>query len=49
MARMGGMGLIGILLVIGVVLFFFPEPVTSGLGIALIVAAAVLWVVQEVL
>jgi hypothetical protein len=49
MAQIGGGGLVGILLIIGIVLFFFPEPVTSGLGIALVVAAGLLWVVQEAL
>lgn len=49
MARMGGMSLIGLLLIVGIILFFFPEPITSGLGVALIVAAALLWVAQQVL
>ncbi|WP_254534526.1 hypothetical protein [Halomarina litorea] len=47
--NIGGLGLVGLLLVIGIVLFLFPEPVTSGLGISLIVAAVVLWAIQELL
>jgi hypothetical protein len=43
------LGLVGLLLLVGIVLFLFPEPATSGIGIALIVAALVLWVVQQVL
>lgn len=42
------LGLVGLLLVVGVVLFVFPEPATSGLGILLIATAVVLWLVQEV-
>lgn len=31
------------LLIIGVLLFFFPEPLTSFLGIILILVAALIW------
>lgn len=31
------------LLIIGVLLFFFPEPLTSFLGIVLILIAALIW------
>lgn len=34
---------VGGLLIIGVLFFFFPEPVTSVLGIALILVAAFIW------
>lgn len=44
-----GLGLVGLLLVVGIVLFLFPEPATSGLGVALIVIAIIVWIVQEVL
>ncbi|NHN57651.1 MULTISPECIES: hypothetical protein [Halorussus] len=36
-------GLIGLLLVAGVVLFFFPEPFTSTVGIALIALGIIAW------
>lgn len=36
-------GLITLLFLVGIGLFIFPEPATSGLGIALIATAAVLW------
>lgn len=39
-------GLITLLLVVGVVLFLFPEPATSALGIFLVVTGAVLWLVD---
>lgn len=39
-------GLIGLLLVVGVVLFLIPEPATSGLGILLVVAGVVLWILD---
>lgn len=39
-------GLITLLLLVGVVLFVFPEPATSGLGIALIATAAFLWLLD---
>ena len=41
-------GLITLLLVAGVILFVFPEPVTSGLGILLILTGAALWLVDLV-
>lgn len=41
-------GLITLLLVAGVVLFVFPEPVTSGLGILLVLTGAALWLVDLV-
>lgn len=47
--NIGGLGLVGLLLVVGVVLFLFPEPLTSGLGGTLIAAAVLLWVAQELL
>ncbi|MFC4359170.1 hypothetical protein ACFO0N_14580 [Halobium salinum] len=43
------LGLVGLLLLVGIILFLFPEPATSGIGITLIVVALVLWVVQQVL
>lgn len=43
------LGLAGVLLVIGVILFLFPEPATSGLGMTLIGIAIMLWVVREIL
>lgn len=39
-------GLITALLVAGVVLFLFPEPVTSGIGILLLLTGAALWLVD---
>ena len=39
-----GMGLASILVVSGVLLFLFPEPATSLLGIGLIVAGLAVWV-----
>ena len=39
-------GLIGMLLIAGVVLFFIPEPTTSAIGIALIGVAVVAWIVD---
>lgn len=36
-------GLIGLLLVAGVILFFFPEPFTSTVGIALIALGVIAW------
>lgn len=46
---MAGLGLVGLLLIAGIILFIFPEPATSGLGITLIVIAIIVWVVQEFL
>lgn len=42
-----GEGVAGILLLVGVVLFFFPEPATSALGIGLIVLGVIAWVAEE--
>ena len=39
-------GLIGLLLIVGVALFFFPEPTTSMIGIALIGIAVVAWIID---
>lgn len=39
-------GLIGLLLVVGVVLFLFPEPATSALGIGLIAVGVLAWLVD---
>ena len=44
-----GEGVIGLLLVAGVVLFFFPEPTTSMIGIALVSIAVVAWIVDWIL
>lgn len=52
MARnFGGLttGLAGTLLLVGFILFIIPEPATSGIGTALMLAGLVLWVVQTVL
>lgn len=43
-----GEGLIGFLLVVGVVLFLFPEPATSALGIILIIIGVVGWIIDAV-
>lgn len=34
---------VGELIIIGALLFFFPEPTTSLIGIALILTAAIVW------
>lgn len=39
-------GLISLLLVVGVALFLFPEPATSGLGIVLVATGALLWLID---
>lgn len=39
-------GLIATLLVVGVVLFLFPEPATSAVGIALLAVGVVAWIVD---
>lgn len=39
-------GLATLLLVAGVLLFLFPEPATSGLGVLLILAGAVVWLID---
>lgn len=41
-------GLIALLLVSGVILFLFPEPFTSTLGIVLIVVGSIAWLVDVV-
>ena len=41
-------GLIGLLLVVGVVLFVFPEPSTSALGILLIVTGVLAWIIEAI-
>lgn len=42
-------GVITLLVVAGVVLFVFPEPVTSGLGIVLMAAGAIAWLIDSAL
>ncbi|GAB7095695.1 hypothetical protein JCM30237_28490 [Halolamina litorea] len=37
-----GIGIAGAI-ILGIVLFFFPEPATSVLGVIIIVAAALIW------
>ncbi len=39
-------GLISLLLVVGVVLFIFPEPATSALGILFVSAGVIAWLVD---
>jgi hypothetical protein len=39
-------GLIGLVLVAGVALFLFPEPVTSAVGIGLVAIGAIAWVID---
>lgn len=39
-------GLISLVIIAGVVLFLIPEPATSGLGVFLIVAGAIAWVID---
>ena len=34
---------IGGVIIVGLVLFFFPEPVTSVVGISIIAVAAIIW------
>lgn len=41
------LGTVGLLLLGGVILFFFPEPLTSTVGIALIVIAILIWAANE--
>ena len=36
-------GLAALLIVIGVVLFFFPEPITTFAGVALMIIGALVW------
>lgn len=42
-------GLGGLLVIVGIILFVIPEPATSGLGIALIVIGALVWLVSWLL
>lgn len=44
---LGGLGLVGLLLLIGLILFVFPEPATSGLGVTIIVIALIVWAVSR--
>lgn len=46
---LGGLGLVGLLLLIGLILFLFPEPATSGLGVTIIVIALIVWAVSRFL
>ncbi len=39
-------GLISLTIIAGVILFLIPEPATSGLGVFLIVAGAIAWVID---
>lgn len=39
-------GIAALLILVGVVLFFFPEPATSAVGIALISVGVVVWIVD---
>ncbi|WP_202935132.1 hypothetical protein [Halorussus amylolyticus] len=41
-------GAIGLVILAGVVLFFFPEPATSGIGILLILVGLAAWVLNRV-
>lgn len=43
------MALVGLLLLVGVILFLFPEPATSGLGATLILLGILIWAAREVL
>lgn len=45
----GSIGLVGLLLLLGVVLFVFPEPATSGFGVTIILVAIVIWAASEIL
>lgn len=40
-------GLISLLLIGGVILFLFPEPATSGIGMLLVGAGLILWGTNE--
>lgn len=37
---------VGLLLIVGIILFFFPEPITTTIGIVLIGLAVVMWVTE---
>ena len=41
--RLGGTGLASLLIIVGIILFIFPEPATSGLGVLLILVGILLW------
>lgn len=41
-----GEGLASLLLIAGVILFFIPEPITSTLGILLLILGAFVWIVD---
>lgn len=41
-------GLITLLLVAGVILFLFPEPITTSIGIILLAAGVILWVADAI-
>lgn len=45
---LGGIS-VGLLLIIGVVLFFFPEPITSTIGIILIAVAVIAWAAEAMM
>lgn len=45
-ARLWDEGLITLLIVGGAILFLFPEPATSGLGVVLMAAGALAWLVD---
>jgi hypothetical protein len=40
---LGGVGLAGLLIIVGLILFIFPEPATSGLGVILMLIGVLLW------
>jgi hypothetical protein len=41
-------GLVGTLLVVGLAMFLFPEPASSGIGVALMLIGAAIWVLDVV-
>lgn len=48
-SNLAGLGLVGLLLLAGIILFIFPEPATSGIGVMLIIVAVIIWVIQRFL
>lgn len=44
-----GLGLVGLLFLVGIVLFLFPEPATSGIGMTLIIIGVIVFLVQQFL
>lgn len=42
-SNVAGLGLGGLLVLVGVVLFVIPEPATSGIGILLVLAGVLAW------